>query len=111
MLPIAVGAGDPGISATGAPIPLVLACWFDGGLPESGISELGLERVMSGVVEANVGHNRGTGVPDPGDSRHQIPKDTDTCIKARQSQTSTHGSTDFRDHWYWESDPFDTGAA
>ena len=38
-----------------------------------------------------------------------VSKDTDVSIKARQCQTSTYGSTDFRDHWYWESDLFDTG--
>ena len=32
------------------------------------------------------------------------------CIKPRQYETSTYGSTDFRDNWCWESDPFDTGA-
>ena len=38
-----------------------------------------------------------------------ISKDTDICIKARQYRTSASGSTDFRDHWCWESDTFDTG--
>ena len=40
-----------------------------------------------------------------------VSKVTDIRIKPRQHQTSIYGSTDFRDHWYWESDPFDTGAA
>ena len=40
-----------------------------------------------------------------------VSNDTDICIKVHQYQISTYGSTDFRDRWYWESDPFDTGAA
>ena len=40
-----------------------------------------------------------------------VSKDTEFCIKPCWYQTSTYGSTDFRDHWYWWSDSFDTGAA
>ena len=36
-----------------------------------------------------------------------VSKDTDFCIKLRQYQTSAYGNTDYRDHWYWESHPFD----
>ena len=35
--------------------------------------------------------------------------ETEIRIKPHQYQTSADGSTDFGDHWYWKSDPFDTG--
>lgn len=35
-------------------------------------------------------------------------EDTDFGIKPRRYQASTYGSINFRVHWYWESDPFDT---
>lgn len=38
-----------------------------------------------------------------------VSKDISFCIKLHQYQINTYGSTDFRDHWYWEPNPFDTG--
>ena len=61
-----------------------------------------LTRLLTGVGAAKISAS---------DLFTLISKDTEFCIKVLWYQTSTYGSTDFRDHWYWESDPFDTCAA